>query len=277
MVDETLGTLFVVSTPIGNMGDFSFRGVDVLRSVKMILAEDTRRARQLLTHYDISVPLTSYHERNEAQVVPRAMRKLREGASVALVSDAGTPLLSDPGERLVRAAVEEGITVNAVPGASALLASLVVSALPADHFTYYGFLPRKGVERQLLVQEVARSPYTVVLYEAANRLVATLKDLVESCGELRPAVVSRELTKLFEETRRGTLAELIEYYEEVPPRGEVVLLVSGVKAEPAGEEEWRGIARTLIARGLSTKDIVSIMVKEHGAPRNLAYRLAQEG
>ncbi len=276
MVEEQRGTLFVVSTPIGNMGDFSFRGVQVLQSVSLVLAEDTRHARQLLSHHGIKTALSAYHEHNEARSVPGIVRRLLEGDSIALISDAGTPLLSDPGDRLVRAAIDAGIAVTAVPGASALLAAIVVSGLPLTPFTFHGFLARKGAERSKTLSDVAQSEHTVVLYEAANRLLVTLRDLIKVCGVERQCVVARELTKMFEEARRGTLAQLAEYYEETAARGEVVLVLGGAPSQERGEDEWRALAQSLHGRGLSTKDIVTIMVQEHGAPRNLAYRLARE-
>jgi 16S rRNA (cytidine1402-2'-O)-methyltransferase len=276
MVESGHGTLHVVSTPIGNMGDFSFRGVQVLREVSIVLAEDTRHARHLLTHYDITTPLLAYHEHNEARTVPLVLQRLTGGENVALISDAGTPLLSDPGDRLVRAAIESGITVTAVPGASALLAALVIAGLPVSPFTYHGFLPRKGGERKTVLLQIAECGHTVVIYEAANRLPATLRDLERVCGGERLCAVTRELTKMFEEARRGTLSQLAEYYEVSAARGEVVLVLAGAPQEIRSESQYRELARSLRAGGLSTKDIVSVMVQEHGAPRNLAYRLAQE-
>jgi 16S rRNA (cytidine1402-2'-O)-methyltransferase len=276
MVDGEKGTLFVVSTPIGNMGDFSFRGAQVLQSVSLILAEDTRHARKLLSHFSVTTPVASYHEHNEARVLSRVLHRLEAGEDLALICDAGTPLLSDPGERLVSAATKAGVSVNAVPGASALLAALVVSGFNTSPFTFYGFPPRKGAERTELLRQIAGTGHTIVLFEAANRLVATLEDLMAVCSEGRQCAVARELTKKFEDTHRGTLAECAEYYKEHPPRGEVVLLLAGAHEPERGDEDWRPLAAELVARGLSTRDVVSIMVKEHGAPRNVAYRLARE-
>jgi 16S rRNA (cytidine1402-2'-O)-methyltransferase len=202
------GILYVVSTPIGNMGDFSFRAVETLKSVAAVLAEDTRHTRHLLDRYGIETPLLAYHEHNEAKTTPALVERLGRGESLALVSDAGTPLLSDPGARLVRAATESGVRVSPVPGASALLAALVASGLDADRFTFLGFLARKGPDRREAITSVVESQITVVLYEAPNRVADTLAELAESGAGERETVVARELTKQYEELRRGTPAQL---------------------------------------------------------------------
>jgi 16S rRNA (cytidine1402-2'-O)-methyltransferase len=263
----------VVSTPIGNMGDFSFRAVEVLRSVQLVLAEDTRHSRTLLDRYDIHTPMASHHEHNEAKTTPRLVERLVEGEDMALITDAGTPLLSDPGQRLVRAAIEAGVPIIPVPGASALLSALVASGLSADRFTFYGFLPRKGRERTQALDEIASSPYTAVLYEAPNRVAESLRELADRAGE-RPGVVARELTKQFEELRRGTLGSLSAYYKESPPRGEVVILIAGAPPAAPDESALHDEARTLRARGLTVKDVVAELTGR-GVPRNLAYRIAR--
>src|SRR4051812_49144253 len=201
---EGAGTLYVVSTPIGNMGDFSFRAVEVLKEVALVLAEDTRHSRNLLARYEISTPLAAYHEHNEAKMSARLVQRLLGGDSLALVSDAGTPLLSDPGARLVRAATDAGIRVAPIPGASALLAALVASGLDVDRFTFFGFLTRSGTDRRTALDEITSTRHTVVLYEAPNRLAATLAELEQRGNGERPAAVAREMTKQFEEVRRGT-------------------------------------------------------------------------
>jgi 16S rRNA (cytidine1402-2'-O)-methyltransferase len=269
-----VGQLFVVSTPIGNMGDFSFRAVDVLKSVALVLAEDTRHSRALLDRYDIATPMTSYHEHNEAKTTPRLVERLAAGENLALITDAGTPLLSDPGQRLVQAAIKAGIQVVPVPGASALLSALVASGLDTDRFTFFGFLPRKGKERAAILNAIASSPHTAVLYEAPGRVADSLLELASRAGD-RPAVVARELTKQFEEVRRGTLKELGEYYTEAPPRGEVVILIAGVPAATPDETALRVEARALRARGMSVRDVVGELTKR-GVARNAAYRLARE-
>ena len=270
------GTLFVVSTPIGNMGDFSFRAVDVLRSVDAVLAEDTRHTRHLLDRYDVRTPMLAYHEHNEARTTPLLVSRMRAGESFALVSDAGTPLLSDPGARLVQAAIEAGITVSPVPGASALLAALVSSGLDVTRFTFMGFLARKGRERSEQLADIARLEHTAVLYEAPGRVGDTLADLERAgCGERRVAV-AREMTKQFEEVRRGTVGELRAYYEEVPPRGEVVIAIAGAVREAASPERVRERARVLRGSGTSARDTAAALVAEFDVARNEAYRIARE-
>ena len=278
MVDEAerRGELYVVSTPIGNLRDITLRAIDVLRTVDLILAEDTRHSRHLLDHHGISTPMLSYHEHNEARATATAITRLREGRDVALISDAGTPLVSDPGARVVRAAAEAGIAVVPIPGPSAVLAALVSSALGSERFTFFGFLARKGRERDEALQELSGLRHTGVLYEAPNRVAATLADLgARGAGE-RQVVVARELTKQFEEIRRGTVAELSAYYESSPPRGEVVIVLEGTTLQPLAEDELRSRARSMRAAGLSARDVAAALVRESGASRNLAYRLAHE-
>ncbi|HKG94953.1 MAG TPA: 16S rRNA (cytidine(1402)-2'-O)-methyltransferase [Gemmatimonadaceae bacterium] len=266
-----------MSTPIGNMGDFTFRGVEVLRAVAAVLAEDTRHSRRLLDRFEISTPLVPYHEHNEARTTPGLVARLGQGESFALISDAGTPLLSDPGLRLVRAAVEAGIAVVPVPGASALLAALVASGIDAQRFTFYGFLPRKGGERAEALGEMVRLTRAAVLYESPNRLADTLAELAEAGAGERNAAVARELTKQFEEVRRGTVRELAAYYTSYPPRGEVVVVLeAGAGPEPLDEQALRARVRELRARGLRAREIADALMADAGATRNLAYRLAHE-
>ena len=267
------GRLYVVATPIGNMGDFSFRAVEVLKSVALVLAEDTRHSRTLLERYGIETRTSSYHEHNEAKVTPSLVERLRAGDSLALISDAGTPLLSDPGQRLVRAAIDAGVSVVAIPGASALLAALVVSGLDASRFTFHGFLPRKGRERRHLLDEVASSEATSVLYEAPGRVADTLLEVAERAPE-RETVVARELTKQFEEVRRGTATALAAYYKDAPPRGEVVIVVAAAPAATLDESALSNRAAELLASGLSVRDVAAELTRA-GAPRNVAYRIAR--
>jgi 16S rRNA (cytidine1402-2'-O)-methyltransferase len=252
--------------------------VDVLRSVDAILAEDTRHARTLLDRYDVRVPTLAYHEHNEAKSVPRLLARLEAGERLALISDAGTPLLSDPGARLVRAVVEAGIPVEPVPGASALLAALVASGLTgADgRWTFYGFLPRRAGERDDSLAEVTASRYLTIIYEAPTRVADLLADLAAAGAGLRRAAVARELTKQFEEVRRGTVSELAAYYAGGAPRGEVVVLVEGAERVVVTEEALRERVRSLKGQGKSARDIVRMLTAEEGAPRNVAYRLAHE-
>jgi len=269
------GTLYVVSTPIGNMGDFSFRAVDVLKSVALVLAEDTRHTRHLLDRYEISTPATAYHEHNEAKTTPRLVARLLEGASLALVSDAGTPLVSDPGARLVRAAIDAGVGVVPIPGPSAALAALVASGLDADRFLFLGFLPRSGRDRRAAFDEIVDSSHTVVVYESPNRLADTLAELERLGGGLRPAAVAREMTKQFENIQRGTVTDLLAYYRERPVRGEVVLVIGGAVARVASEEDVAARVRSLRAAGLSVRDASAQVAAEVGVSKRVAYRLAR--
>jgi 16S rRNA (cytidine1402-2'-O)-methyltransferase len=268
------GALYVVSTPIGNMGDFSFRAVEVLKSVALVLAEDTRHSRILLDRYAIGTPVASYHEHNEAKATPGLVQRLQSGEDLALISDAGTPLLSDPGQRLVNAAVAAGVKIVPVPGASALLSALVASGLSSERFTYFGFLPRKGKERSKVLDEIASSPYTAILYEAPGRLADSLRELAVLGGE-RSAVVARELTKQFEEFRRGTLESLSAYYSESPPRGEVVVLIGGATVAAPDEAALLAEARALRESGKSVRDVAGALT-QRGVARNLAYAIARK-
>lgn len=275
--DEGPGTLYVVSTPIGNLGDFTFRGVQTLAGVAAVLAEDTRHTITLLRHYEIRTPLVAYHEHNEAKATPGLVARLVAGESLALVSDAGTPLLSDPGARLVRAAIDAGIRISPVPGASALLSALVAAGVELERFTFYGFLARKGGERRSAVEEIAALRHAAVVYEAPARVGDTLAELARSGAGDRACVVARELTKQYEEVRRGTVAALAAYYSDAPPRGEVVIVIAGAAA-PAGvtEDQLRARAAELRAEGRSARDVAALLASELGAPRNVAYRLAHE-
>lgn len=269
------GVLYVVSTPIGHLGDLSLRALAVLDGVQRILCEDTRHTRTLLARYGIRTPTQAAHEHNEARVAEALVAALRAGDAVAFVSDAGTPLVSDPGERLVRAVVEAGLRVVPVPGASAALAALVASGVAAHPCTLLGFLPRKGRDRAEAIAWASRCPHSVVLYEAPTRLADTLADLAAVAGADRPVVIARELTKRFEEFRRGTLADLAAYYSVTPPRGEIVIVLTAAPpaAVPA-EERLRDLVATLRADGLDARAIMQTLTREHGVPRNLAYALA---
>jgi 16S rRNA (cytidine1402-2'-O)-methyltransferase len=272
-VSENAGRLYVVSTPIGNMGDFSFRAVEVLRSVAVVLAEDTRHSRTLLTRYEIQTPMSSYREHNEAKTTPGLVQRLMAGEDIALISDAGTPLLSDPGARLVRAAIDAGAQVIPIPGASALLSALVGSGLDLDRFTFFGFLPRRGKERTAVLDEIASSRHTAVLYEAPGRVADSLRELAERAGQ-RSTVVARELTKQFEEFQRGTLASLSAYYSKTPPRGEVVIVIAGAPPAAPNTSALLDEARALRERGLSVRDVAAELASR-GIARNLAYSIAR--
>lgn len=267
--------LYLVATPIGNLGDMTFRAVEVLRGADRILAEDTRRTAVLLRHFDIDARPVAAHEHNEAARAGDVSRWLAEGLTLALVSDAGTPLLSDPGMRIVQRALADGHQVVPVPGASALLAALVASGVPADRFTYFGFPARRGRERQAVIAEVAALTHTAVLYESPRRLGTLLAELAAAAGGERRGVVARELTKLHEEFVRGTLAELASRYAGDPPPGEVVVLVEGA-GQSAGPDagEMERAAAALIAEGVSPSAAARELRRTLGVGRNEAYEAA---
>jgi 16S rRNA (cytidine1402-2'-O)-methyltransferase len=273
--DRPPGRLFVVSTPIGNMGDFSFRAVEVLRSAAVVLAEDTRHSRALLDRYEIGTPTVAYHEHNEARMTPVVIERLQGGEDVALISDAGTPLVSDPGARLVRGAIDAGVEVVPIPGPSALLAALVASGLDATRFTFFGFLPRKGRDRKETITALVELAHTAVLYEAPARVADTLAELAAAGAAGRLAAVAREMTKHFEEVRRGTVGELAAYYKDAPVRGEVVIVVAGGERASPSQERLRERARELLAAGASARDAAAALVDEFGVRRNEAYRLVR--
>lgn len=221
-----MGKLVLVPTPIGNLKDITLRALEVLKSADLILAEDTRTTGKLLKYYEISNSLQAYHMHNEHKVLEGLLKKLKSGLQIALVSDAGTPAISDPGFLLVRACVNEGVEVECLPGPTAFVPAIVNSGLPSDKFVFEGFLPvKKG--RQTRLQILAEEPRTMIFYESPHKLLKTLNHFSEYFGCQRTVSVSRELTKLFEETKRGTLSEVITYYTEHPPKGELVIIVSG--------------------------------------------------
>lgn len=231
--------LYIVSTPIGNLRDITLRALDVLNSVDEVLAEDTRTARKLMSAYGISTKLTAYHDYNGAARRPELLERVSSGSSLALISDAGTPLISDPGWKLAREVIDLGSNVIPVPGPSAMLAGLVISGLPSDRFMFAGFLPTKSNARQKILSGLADTPATLIFYESANRLVACISDMAQVLGENRKATVARELTKLFEETQHGTLRDLSNHYEIAgAPKGEIVILVGPPdRSETVSEEE----------------------------------------
>jgi 16S rRNA (cytidine1402-2'-O)-methyltransferase len=276
-----VGTLFLVATPIGNLEDITLRALRVLREASLIAAEDTRHTRKLLTHFEIATPLTSYHEYSGPARTEAVVAALAQG-DVALVSDAGTPLLSDPGQALVRAALAAGHAVVPIPGPSAVIAALVASGLPTDQFTFLGFLPRKSTDRRALLARFAQAPETLILYEAPHRLLACLDDALAILGD-RNATLARELTKVHEEFRRGRLSGLrADYTHSEAPRGEFTIVISG--AVPAVEQETeeslerRAVERihTLLTGGVSVREAAVEVARLTGLPRRTAYRLALE-
>jgi len=227
------GVLYLVGTPIGNVEDLSPRALRILGEVDLIAAEDTRHTRQLLERFGVSRPMVSYHDHNKDTRTPELIARLNEGVSVAIVSDAGSPGISDPAFTLVRAAAAAGLSVIPIPGPSSALCALEVSGLPTDRFAFEGFLPRKAGRRRARIEELRGDPRTLIFFESPHRLKAALADLLAVMGE-RPATISRELTKKFEETRRGTLGSLLEWVEAKPPRGEFVLVIAGAAGAAFG-------------------------------------------
>jgi 16S rRNA (cytidine1402-2'-O)-methyltransferase len=275
------GTLYVVATPLGNLGDLSPRAAETLKRVVAVAAEDTRHTKPLLQHVGARGELISFHAHSPDESLRRILHLLGSGKDVALVTDAGTPAVSDPGAALVAAARARDYPVVTIPGPTAVAAALAVSGLPADRYVFLGFLPRKGGERRRLLKVVAESEWTVVLFEAPHRVVPLLLDLAQACGSERRASVSRELTKVFEETRTGTLPELAGYYGEAPPRGEVTVVVAGAgpartPARPAATPDPERRARALLAQGMTRKDVADRLAEETGISRNTAYRLVNE-
>ena len=267
--------LHVVATPIGNLRDISLRALATLSAADLILAEDTRVTRVLLAHYGITTPLWAYHEHNAAEMRPKVMGLLEQGQALALVSDAGTPLVSDPGYKLVEAAIEGGFTVTAIPGASAVLTALVVAGLPTDRFFFEGFLPNKSSARQTRFSELAAIPGTLVFIESPNRLQAMLTDAGYILGN-RQAAVARELTKFFETVRRGSLSELAALYESEPtPKGEIVVLIGPPSAEKTTPTDTAvdDLLKVHLEK-LSIKDAASVVAQETGIPRKIVYARA---
>jgi 16S rRNA (cytidine1402-2'-O)-methyltransferase len=273
------GTLYVVATPLGNLGDLTARASELLRTVPVVAAEDTRRTRGLLAHLGASPTVLSYHAHSEERRLEALLEILRQGRDVALVSDAGTPAVSDPGVDLVSAARAQGITVVPIPGPSAVATALSAAGLPADRYLFLGFVPRKGSERTRLLARAAAEEWSVVLFEAPSRLVALLRDLAAAAGAERPAVVARELTKLHEELRADTLGELMNYYSEVPPRGELTIVLQGTGGPAAPSDRTEDAveqATALLAQGLTRREVVRRLTETLGVPRNDAYRLVME-
>ncbi|HET8781998.1 MAG TPA: 16S rRNA (cytidine(1402)-2'-O)-methyltransferase [Pyrinomonadaceae bacterium] len=275
------GTLYLVATPIGNLADITHRAIDVLTNVAVIACEDTRHTRKLLQHYGISTKTVSYHEHNEQERARQLIDILREGKDVAVVSDAGTPSISDPGFRLVRAAIENDVSVVPVPGPSALISALIAAGLPTDEFFFGGFLPARSNARRTKLSELRSIPATLVFYEAPHRLAETLKDAYEILGE-REAVVARELTKLHEELRRDRLSKLAEHYSTEDARGEIVLLIDRNVLETADTTDTPSIS-ALVDQferdGLDHRAALKKAARELKLSRAEAYRrlLAERG
>jgi 16S rRNA (cytidine1402-2'-O)-methyltransferase len=269
--------LLLVATPIGNLGDLSTRAAEALRDADVIAAEDTRRTRALLSHLGVPAAgrLRSVHAHNEQESADWVVDAVRDGRCVAYVTDAGMPGISDPGERLVRACVEAGLTVDVVPGPSAVLMALVLSGFPTDRFVFEGFLPRRGVDRRERVAALVPEVRTVVLYESPRRVHATLTALLGACGPLREVAVARELTKLHQEVWRGTLDEAVGHVELGEPRGEHVIVLAPAPPPPAAsDDEIDAHVTAALAEGLSTRDAAARVARDLKVPRRRTYDAA---
>jgi len=269
-----VGTLYIVGTPIGNLEDVSLRALRILAEVDLIAAEDTRRTRKLLAHYEIETPLTSYHEHNKLTKLDELLSTLQQ-KDVALVSEAGMPGLSDPGYEFINAAIAQGIPVVPVPGPSALITALVVSGLPTDSFLYLGFLPRRQKQRRQLLASVAGERRTLVAFEAPHRLRASLADLKAVLGERRIAL-ARELTKMYEEVWRGSISQALAHFEENPPRGEFTLVIEGAREERVTWDEERVMEALaeLLAEGVERKEAIKAVADLAGWPKREVYKVA---
>ncbi len=269
------GRLILVGTPIGNLGDLSDRAREVLAGADVICCEDTRHTRKLLTHAGITPRrLLAVHEHNEAAAAPSLVAMAAEGATVAVVTDAGLPGISDPGERLVRAAADAGIRVEVVPGPSAALAALVVSGLPGDRFCFEGFLPRRGGERRARMAAISAEPRTVVLFESPHRVRETIANLLSACGRDRPVSIVRELTKIHEEVWRGSLAAAVDHLAQREPRGEYVIVVGGAPvaaATPANPSEIEASLLERLAAGQDRRTAVAAVAADLGVPKRAVY------
>lgn len=268
------GTLYVVATPIGNLEDITLRALRVLKEVDVIAAEDTRHTQILLSHYGIRTPLTSYHEHNEKTKARQLMSRLERGEQIALVSDAGTPAISDPGYRLAVEAIRGGIPVIPIPGASALTAVLSAGGLPTDRFVFEGFLPAKKQERRARLRALSSETRTLVIYEAPHRLTETLSDLVEILGD-RETVLAREVSKVHEEFLRGRLTEVAKQIAGREIKGELTLLIGGSRGQSeVSQEQIEEEIRKLKDDGLRVKEIAEILGEKYGYPKKEIYRLA---
>lgn len=279
MQENEQGYLYLVATPIGNLEDMTYRAVRILNEVDLIAAEDTRNTRKLLSHYDIHTPLTSYHEHNKFTKGPELITKLNEGLSIAVVSDAGLPGIADPGTHIAQLAIEEGIKVMPIPGANAALSALICSGIDTVKFTFIGFLPKTNKKRKELLEAIKTRTETLIFYETPYHLKDMLKELKLVLGESRKASTCRELTKKFEEFTRGSLGELVDYYNENEPRGEFVVVVSGASVEDIEEKDVATesispveYVQNLIDKGINKKEAMRMAAKALNMSRRDIYQ-----
>lgn len=268
------GTLYIVATPIGNLEDITLRALRILKEVDVIAAEDTRQTKKLLNHYGVRTPLTSYHEHNEKTKAPSLLARLEQGENIALVSDAGTPTISDPGYELLRRAIQAGISIVPVPGASALVAALSASGLPTEGFVFNGFLPSKRSERRAKLRQLQDEKTTLVFYEVPHRLKQSLRDLLEILGD-REVVVGREISKVYEEFIRGSVSETVQQAELREWRGEMTLVVRGSEGKTSVDADlMREEIGKLKSQGMRVKEIAEILGERFSCPKREVYRLA---
>ncbi|MFN6519442.1 MAG: 16S rRNA (cytidine(1402)-2'-O)-methyltransferase [Nostoc sp. CreGUA01] len=269
-------TLYVVGTPIGNLEDMTFRAVRILQTVDMIAAEDTRHTGKLLQHFEIKTPQLSYHEHNRTSRIPELLEYLANDKTIALVSDAGMPGISDPGYELIKACIEAGINVVPIPGASAAITALSAAGLPTDRFVFEGFLPAKTQQRREYLESLQTESRTLIFYESPHRLQDTLQDLAQMLGSDRQIVLGRELTKLYEEFWRGTIAEAIAHYSQREPQGEYTLVLAGIPpSQPQlTQEELKAELKQLISQGISRSQASRQLAKVTSLPRRQLYQLA---
>jgi 16S rRNA (cytidine1402-2'-O)-methyltransferase len=269
----TAGILYIVATPIGNLEDITLRAIRVLKEVDLVAAEDTRHTKHLLDRYQIETQLTSYHDHNKEEKAPVLVSRLLEGKDVALVSDAGTPGISDPGYFLINLAIDQKISVVPIPGATAAIAALSVSGMPTDSFVFEGFLPAKHTARLKKLQELLKEERTIIFYEAPHKIIKTMEDLLAVFGN-RPAVITRELTKIHEETIRGTFSEILSHLQTGSIKGEFTIIVHGFSAEPQKQDidTAEYLKNLMLHRGLSKKEAIPIAAEELGLPKKDVYK-----
>jgi len=274
--DPRPGHLYIVGTPLGNLEDMTFRAVRILQEVDLIAAEDTRHTGKLLQHFAINTPQLSYHEHNRQARLQELLARLEQGKSIALVSDAGMPGISDPGHGLIQACLQAAIAVVAIPGPTAAITALCISGLPTDQFIFEGFLPLKGPRRRQRLSALQREPRTIILYEAPHKLLVTLDDLIQVLGADRPVALARELTKRFEECWRGTLGQAHQHYQQDPPKGEFTLVIAGRPESPptVSAEALKEELAQLLQAGVSRSDASRQLAKTTGLAKKDIYQLS---